>query len=67
MFIFRTLFLDSTEYKYRYGSNSAQTVLENHLSLLIEIVFVDIDSPSLFSIQIPFNAATSTADNKVCP
>lgn len=50
-----------------YGSSSTQTVLENHFSLLVEIVFADIDPHSLFSIQIPFNAATSTVNNKVCP
>lgn len=40
-------------------------MLENHLSLLVETVFVDIDSHSLFSMQIPFNAVTSTVHNKV--
>lgn len=67
VFTFRVLLSDSTEYKYRYGNSSAQTVLENHLSLLVETVFVDIDSHSLFSMQIPFNAATSTVYNKVSP
>lgn len=49
--LFLEPFLD-IEYKCRYVSSSAQTMLENHWSLLIKIVFVDINSCSFIFLPI---------------